>query len=90
MRVEFNNPELPKGMEMDVGGLLVINGETVNVSDDELDLYERKHGISLADALSRNQFATVDGVSFVPVSEPAPVSFESETTGDDDSEEGEN
>jgi hypothetical protein len=88
MRVEFNNPEFPKGIEMDVGGLLIVNGETVEVTDEQIELFQARNGITLAEALSANQFATVDGVSYIPASTPE-VSYD-EPTGDEISEEGEN
>jgi len=51
-------------MEIDVGGLCVINGKTVKVSAEELELYETRHGgQSLKDRLSTNPFVEIDGVA---------------------------
>lgn len=61
MKVKFHNPEFPSGMEVDFGGLLVINGRTVEFSKDELDAYKQRHGVDLKSRLLNNPFATVDG-----------------------------
>lgn len=61
MKVKFHNPEYPSGLEFDFGGLLVVNGRTVDFDKEELDNYENKHGISLKERLLNNPYATVDG-----------------------------
>lgn len=67
MQVKFNNPEYPEGMEFDIGGFLFPNGQIVVISEEDQALYMARHGISLEEALAANQFASVDGVSYVPV-----------------------
>lgn len=64
MNVKFHNPELPKDMEVDVGGLCVVNGKTVKFTTEELELYKmRNDGASLKERLSTNPFAEIDGVA---------------------------
>lgn len=61
MKVKFHNPEFPNGMEFDFGGVVVINGRTVEFEKDELDSYKSRHGVSLKERLLASEFATVDG-----------------------------
>lgn len=61
MKVKFHNPEYPSGMEVDFGGLLVINGRTVEFDKEELDAYKGRHGVTLKERLLNSPFATVDG-----------------------------
>jgi len=87
MRVEFNNPEFPEGMEVEVGGILLVNGESVEIDEDALSFFEAREGRSYREALQTVQFVKVDGASFVP---SAPVEAVEETTGDDENEAGDN
>lgn len=61
MKVKFHNPEFPNGLEYDIGGLLVVNGRTIEFTKEELDAYEKRNGVSLKERLLNNEFATVDG-----------------------------
>jgi len=89
MKVEFFNDSYPMGIEFDIGGLLFINGEEVEISDEKLDEYENKNGKTLAEALSNVQFATVDGKQYEApeinqVIEVVEVVTDNDNTGDDD------
>jgi len=90
MNVKFHNPELPKDMEVDVGGLCLINGKTVKFTAEELELYEVRHeGQSLKSRLSTNPFAEVDGVAGkVKYLHPENQVEESEATSDEKPKEG--
>lgn len=61
MKVKFHNPEFPNDMEFDFGGISVINGKTVTLTDDQLLDYKAHHGVALKERLLANEFATVDG-----------------------------
>lgn len=61
MKVKFHNPDFPNDIEFDVGGLVIINGKTVEFNKDQLDRYQAQHGVALKERLLNNEFATVDG-----------------------------
>lgn len=87
MKVKFHNPEYPNEVEFDFGGILLINGRTVTISDDELKQYEARYGAKLKDRLLVNEFATVDGkkgeVTYLTPEEPVvEVETEPEKEGD--------
>lgn len=69
MQISFHNEEVPDGVEFDMGGILLVNGETTEISQEEEDLYEVKHGTTLKEATSRN----VHCGNYVPVDPPAPT-----------------
>lgn len=54
MQISFHDEEFPDGVEFDLGGILLVNGETIVVSEDEENLYYAKHGETLKEAVSRN------------------------------------
>lgn len=60
MKVEFHNPMFEDGKEFDVGGLLLINGEETEITDEDLELYEARNGRPLYVALQGSDFAKVD------------------------------
>jgi hypothetical protein len=64
MRVEFSNPEFPSGLEFDVGGLKLINGEAVELTEEDIAAYEARNSVSVRDSLSSVQFIAIDGQSF--------------------------
>lgn len=61
MIVEFHNPEFPEGFELDVGGVVVVNGQSVEFEEEQLVRFEARNGISLREHLLKNQFAVIDG-----------------------------
>lgn len=88
MNVKFHNPEMPTGMEVDVGGLLLINGRKMEVTDEELEAYKVRHGETLKTRLSTNPFVEIDGkAGKVKYLHPQSVE-ESEATSDETPKEG--
>jgi hypothetical protein len=61
MNVKFHNPELPSGMEVDIGGILLINGKSMKVDDDELEMFKARNGETLKARFSTNPFVEIDG-----------------------------
>lgn len=85
MRVEFNHPDFPSGIEFDVGGLLLLNGEPRELTDEEIESYEARNSKSAKEGLSGVMFVTVDGQSYEPpvtvvVDETPEDGLESEVT----------
>jgi len=55
LTIRYNNPDLPKGTEIDIPGVALIkNGSQVTVEDDVLERYEAENGVSLEKALAEN------------------------------------
>ena len=87
MKVKFHNPEYPNGMEFDFGGIVVVNGRTVDFNKDELDAYKARHGVNLKERLLTNEYATVDGTQG-KVTYLHPVEDESSTQESEPEKEG--
>lgn len=83
-KLEMNHPEFEKGVEFDVGGMLVPNGGSVELSDSDERRLILRHGASIKDALGNNVYLKVSGSSALSKKEtdelvevePAPVSEE--------------
>ena len=55
MKLTYNNPTFKKGEEIAVEGLGVIkNGESLELSDEEVKEYKARTGNSLADVVDKN------------------------------------
>lgn len=84
MQVKFFNEEYPVGIEFDIGGILLINGESIDVSDEQAEQFENRNGKTLVEALESNPNA-VDfykpEVTYVPT--PQLEVVETDQTGDD-------
>lgn len=98
MRVKFHNPDYPEGMEFEVGGILLPNGEDV-VLDPETEEYYGNLVGDLKHYLLQNRHMTVDGQGYVEpeqfTAEPqltfhATTATTSEVETDDNAEEGDN
>lgn len=60
MKASFHNPEMPEDMEVEVCGVLLVNGgDSVELTEDDEARYFANHGEDLKDALLRNQFMRV-------------------------------
>ena len=68
LKVEFNNPDFPKGLEYDLGGFLVPNGGSVELSEDQENAFVARHQKSVKDALKSSQ-VKVTGSSLLGKSE---------------------
>ena len=89
MNVKFHNPEFPSGMEVDVGGILLINGKKMEVTDEEVEAYKARHGETLKARLSTNPFVEIDGrAGKVKYLRPAQTVEESEAVSDEKPKEG--
>ena len=63
MRVEIFNEEFPLGMEFDFGGLLLINGEEVEVDEDQEATFVTRNSKTVAELAVGNKSIKVDGVT---------------------------
>ena len=61
MNVKFHNPELPSGMEVDIGGILLINGKSMKLDDEEIEAFKNRNGETIKQRLSTNPFIEIDG-----------------------------
>lgn len=78
MQVEFYNPDMPEGMEVDVAGVLLVNGELVTIPEEVL---ETKNQDELRDNLLKVQFVKVDGTQGeAPVLKKSEEAVEETTT----------
>jgi hypothetical protein len=58
--VSYNNPKLPKGMEVSINGVCAIpNGGSVDVDDETLAYFEKANGKDLATAFKNSKLVTV-------------------------------
>lgn len=87
MKVSFDNPEFEKGTEFDIGGLLLINGDEVDVDDEALELYQARHGYTLADAVYANPHASASGPGSQSHSEAFEKVFTESATSSDPTNE---
>ncbi len=62
MKITINNPEWPKGAEFHVNDLGTLeNGKTVEVSDEQLKLFETIQGRSIKEAFKENVYISLGG-----------------------------
>ena len=63
MKLTYNNPNFKKGEEVAITGLgLVKNGESLELSDEQVEQYKAVTGNSLADVVKKNDnFETTKG-----------------------------
>lgn len=59
MKVEFTHPDFPDGMEFAMGGLLLVNGESVDISEEAVAVFEQQSGHPLSKA--NNPFLKISG-----------------------------
>lgn len=52
-----------KGAELDVGGLLLVNGEATEVSDEAASFFKAKHGKSINDHFSGQDHVKITGAA---------------------------
>lgn len=63
LSIEFNHPHFPKGTEFDLGGILVVNGETTEVEEDDELRFVSRNRQAVRDKLQGHEFAKVSGDS---------------------------
>ena len=61
LEVEVNFPDLPKGTEMDLGGLLVKNGEKTSVDEDQELAFVSRNQQALKEKVGENEYVKVTG-----------------------------
>ena len=62
-KLEFHNPEYPKGIEFDIGGVLVKNGGSLTLTEEQEQGIVTRRGMSVKDALSNNVHLKITGTS---------------------------
>lgn len=60
--IELNHPEFPDGYEFDVGGVLVPNGGSVEVTEEQELVFLAKHGLKYRDG-NWGSFVKVSGTT---------------------------
>lgn len=63
MEVAMNHPDFPKGMVFDVGGILVPNGESVTLDEDQEQSFVARNRAPVKDRLAGNPMIKVTGSS---------------------------
>lgn len=63
LKVEINNPEQPEGTEFDLGGILVPNGESVELSEEQERDFVARHKMPVKTKLAGNLQIKVTGKS---------------------------
>lgn len=62
MKIELNDPTQPKGMLFSVYALgSLINGESVEFTDEEVAFFEADQGRTVQEAFETNQFIKISG-----------------------------
>ncbi len=62
-KLEMNHPDFPKDQEFDLGGVVVKNGSSVTLTEEQEQAVVARHGASVKDALSGNPALKVSGTS---------------------------
>lgn len=65
LKVEFNHPDFPKGEEIEVAGILVENGGSVELTEDQERSIAARRRTSARDAISGSPFAKVTGTALL-------------------------
>jgi hypothetical protein len=65
LKIEVNHPEMEDGLEFDLGGFLVPNGGSVELSEDQELGFLARHKVSVKDALKGNAYIKVSGKTTV-------------------------
>ncbi len=63
MEITVDFPDYEKGLELDLGGLLVKNGEKTEVSEDQELSFVSRHGASVREQLEGNPNVKVSGTA---------------------------
>lgn len=61
LKIEYKNPAFPDGTEFDLGGILVINGQTTDVDDDAEHRYVSRNRLAVREGLAGNSQLKVTG-----------------------------
>lgn len=62
MKLTINHPHFPEGDEISIAGLAAVpNGDTVELDDEAVKLFEEENGIPLKEAIKNNPFVGLDG-----------------------------
>lgn len=62
-KLELKHPDFEDGHELDFGGVLVKNGGSKTLTEEEEQAVVARHGASLKDALGNSSFLKVSGTS---------------------------
>lgn len=60
MKVKFENEMYPAGYEFDFGGVLLVNMEDTEVTDEQLKAYEARHGHPFSEDVNKVSFVKVN------------------------------
>jgi hypothetical protein len=69
LKISVNNPALPKGEPLDIGGLLVENGGTVTLTEEQEQALVNRVGMAVKDYFKDSEDFKVEGTATVKTSE---------------------
>jgi hypothetical protein len=66
LKLSFNDSAFPKGTPVDVGGVLVDNGGSITLSEDQEASLVARHGMSVREYFKDSEMVKVEGSTEVP------------------------
>lgn len=63
LEIKLDFPHFEKGLEMEVGGLLLKNGQTTKLTDEQEQDFVARNGGAVKDVLENNEYVTVSGTA---------------------------
>ncbi len=61
VEVTLDHPDYPKGMEFDIGGILVENGKSISLDEDQELAFVGRNRVAVKDKLSNSPYIKVTG-----------------------------
>lgn len=61
VEIAYNNPDFPKDTEFDLGGVLVKNGGSTKLNEDQEQSFVARHGKAVKDYFENSALAKVTG-----------------------------
>lgn len=94
LEIAVDFPDFPKGTEMDIGGVLVKNGETTKLDEDAELAFVSRHRVAVKDKLANSPNVKLTGTAKYGPSEvakmfPAPVEPSDKEAPESDDKAGE-
>jgi hypothetical protein len=63
LKLSFHDPAFPKDKEVDLGGVLVKNGGSVTLSENQETTLVSRHGMSVKDYFKGSEMVKVEGTT---------------------------
>jgi hypothetical protein len=65
IEIEVDYPHYEKGLEMELEGVLVKNGSTTKLSDEQEQAFVARHGKTVKEVIGKNEFVKVGGTATI-------------------------